>query len=348
MPIRLGVALVALLTLASCEDDKPWKSLHLSTTSANKTHYSFLHGKEGEAERLVVYSPEDRSLEVYQSATGHLWPATLLIGNAFLVTDAPQINPPFSAAGLQSTLFRCGGDKPVCEPLLSSVEGIGSKFVLPDGALLYAASPLQSRTDPRTKGQILAYRHFDLFLFRSGAEPRRLTDVGAVSLTSVSAGGDVIALEMMQANKRSDSHIYCAKVGKDFELTDFGGDTSKPCIGHGKNYNSKPSLSPDGKHIAFLSSSRSSKEAGGWIYDIVVANLASKKPIAVIPPGANAAMSLSNPVSVDNDVVRFIERTGDRYVFKQFDIEKSETKNLGTLDVRDILSAPTLRIGAPR
>lgn len=349
MPICMRVVLLfALVSLASCGEEKPWRSLHLTTTSANTTHYSFQHGQDGGTSHLVVYSPADGALKVYRSSSGHLWAAALLAGDSFVVTEAPKINPPYSPAGLQSAVYRCGGDKPHCAALFSSPDGIGSKFASSDGGeLLYAGSPLQVRTDPWTKKEILAYRDFDLFVFRNGQEPRKLTDVAAVSLNSVSAGGDLVAFEMLQANKRTDSLIYCARIGPNFALIDFASDTRTPCISHGTNYNSKPSLSPDGKRIAFLSSSRSSKEAGGWVYDIVIADLATKQPISVIPPSHSAAMSLSNPSFVNNDAVRFIERTGDRYTFKQFDVPTGSTADLGTLDVADILAAPAFQVGSP-
>jgi hypothetical protein len=49
-------------------------------------------------------------------------------------------------------------------------------------------------------------------------------------------------------------------------------------------------------------------------------------------------MTLSNPVFVDEDTVRFIERREDRYLFKQFDIATKATTDVGAVEVKDILA----------
>ena len=146
---RLGLPVFAalLLLLASCGKEQPGRSRHISTTSANKTHYSFLHKLSERENVLVVYSERERTINAYKPAVGHVWPATLLGDGSFLVTVAPNINPPYTPAGLRSVLYKCVTTDRRCKSLLSSEIGINIPIVIRDGNMLFAASPLALSTD---------------------------------------------------------------------------------------------------------------------------------------------------------------------------------------------------------
>jgi hypothetical protein len=336
---RLGLPVFAalLLLLTSCGKEKPWRSLHLSTTSADKTHYSFLQRLSERENVLVVYSETERTIDVFKPAVGHAWPATLLGDGSFLVTVAPNINPPTTPTGLRSILYTCVTTDRRCKSLLSSDLGISSPIAIRDGNMLFAASPLALSPDhwSWTNAKYLKYRAYDLYSFRPGSDIRKLTDVHAIGMNWLSAGGKIVALQMARV-KVPGSGIYCVPVGADLAPIDFKKDTSQTCIEYGANYDSAPNLSPSGNRVALLSSSTSAE--GGWVYEIVVLERLSKKPIATISP-APGPMTLSNPVFVDEDTVRFIERREDRYLFKQFDIATKATTEVGAVEVKDILAA---------
>ena len=65
--------------------------------------------------------------------------------------------------------------------------------------------------------------------------------------------------------------------------------------------------------------------------------------IATISPEPGRS-AFSNPVFVDHDTVRFIERLEDRYLFKQYNIASKATTVVGAIEVKDILAAQVISI----
>ena len=315
--------------------------------SANKDHYAFLH-RTAHKQLLVVANARTKRIATYNAASGLLWTPGFLPDGRLRVTVGPRINPPFSADGLRSTLYLCDPAHGACVPAFSSAGTITSAIPISGGRFVFVGADLETTADPMAPTKpFLAYRSFDFYLYAPDRALTKLTDSRAFQLGPVSYGGGQAVFEMQQrkppGTKRPTSKVFCARVDQDFVPVDFAADTAEPCVSYGRDIDVYPNISPDGKHVAFLSASDSNKS--GWIYEIAIVELGSKRHVGSIRPHEGETVSLSRPVFVDDDTVRYFERVGDTYVFYSYSLSTGLISTHLALDSGQIADSTPLIIG---
>jgi hypothetical protein len=322
--------------------------LHTYNFSASKEHYAFLHRTAERKHVLVVVDDRARKISAYDAATGPILAAQFLMDGRLQITVGPRINPPFSPEGLESTLYTCDLGTASCARAFSSSGTIKSAMPISGGRFLFVGAYLETTADPMAPTKpFLAYRSFDFYLYAPDRALTNLTDSRAFQLGPVSYGGGQAVFDMAQrkppGTKRPTSEVFCARVDQDFVPIDFAADTAEPCVSYGRDIDVYPNISPDGKHVAFLSASDSNKS--GWIYEIVIVEMGSKRHVRSIRPREGETMSLSPPVFIDDDTIRYVERVGDTYAFYSYSISTGKVATHFELDSAQITNSTPHIIG---
>jgi Tol biopolymer transport system component len=113
--------------------------------------------------------------------------------------------------------------------------------------------------------------------------------------------------------------------------------SSDTLLSYGKNVDIKPSISPDGSKVAFMTSSEYAESK--WRYDIAIADVGPHKVLHTIMPDPGSV--LSPPVFIDPNKIRFMSFDGQRYKFWVFDVSSGKQYLLGEVTQSDIKRAKT-------
>lgn len=307
--------------------------------SADRNHFAFSHATSPTDHVLVLFNPQTSQHTIVKSKSGVPGVPTFDGDGSLLVGILPRINPPSSPEGLRSHLYRCDLDSRGCTELFSADGAISNAISIGGEDILFVGAELAPRADPfAPSSKFLGYRGFDFFLKERSGAIRRLTELRAYTLTSVSHSEAIgtIAFEMSLPKVTGSNDVYCGVLERDSAGgIDLTVDSSAPCVVVGKNIDARPSLSGDGRHLALKSSARSGK--GGWIYEVVVVTFPDGEHVTTIAPKAGNN-TLSSPVFVDDETIRFMEFQDGRYNFYEYAIPTDSVKQIGSLVARDLVS----------
>lgn len=164
---------------------------------------------------------------------------------------------------------------------------IANPIDLGDGRLIFIGAKPQiiQRSFPfypPFSPEFVGYRKSD-FYFRTGDRIERITEWEA-GLGPASLGNDRIVFNFMHnpVKQTSQLHfptvksqIWAAKLTYDDATPHLAFESDFPFVELGKNFDTKPSISPDGRKTAFLSSSAYTSD-NQWRYDVAVVDNATK------------------------------------------------------------------------
>jgi hypothetical protein len=326
--------------------------------AASKNRFAFLR-QEGEGRRdLIVYSVTEKKITIYRPRSLNIWTLSPSASNdgEFFIGCSRGVTPDQFRAGqrVPTTLFQCRSES--CSPLFEFEGSIESAIDLGNGEVIFigAKPQITRRSFPPSSPEFVGYRNFDLYFRTGDGQIQRLTDWEAAMLQSASLGKGKI-LFSFYASFRSHtpqtpgfptikSNIWAAKITYEDGIPRLAFEGDRPFIEHGKNFDTEPYVSPDGRRTAFVSSSEyANKERR---YDIVVVDNASKQELITIAPEAGSKLSL--PVFVNDDVIRFMSFDGQRYSFREVSVSTKQEQLLGQATADDLAKAEVVYVeGSP-
>jgi hypothetical protein len=332
--------------------------LYRDQFAANADRFAFLHVEGDKKADLVVYSSSELKLKIYRPRSGAIWSLSAngaKNGDLFISYWKP-ITPDQFRAGEQvkMKLLRCaiGG----CATLFDFPGSIDSPLDFANGELIFiGAEPQITRRGWPVSYELpfVGFHTFDFYFRMADGRVQRITDWKAF-FSSASLGGERILFDFTPLPgsptpqppgypRRSD--IWAAKVAFENGIPRLAFDGDRPFVEHGKEYDTKASISPDGTKTAFLSSSEYTASKGRR-YDVAVVDNASKDELFTVAP--EEGTQLSPPVFVDNDHVRFMSFDGHRYSFKEISVSAKQEKLLGQVTPADILEAEVVYLEDPQ
>lgn len=323
--------------------------------NANERYFAFVHRFPDRTRASLLYDTKDNKLWRLEAQSGRIGSPNFAQDGSLFIGVNPKVNPPYPADDLdiaslgESRLFSCEMSVPKCTSLFSYSGLISRAMENERGDIVFVSSQLEVRADPMAPNDLfLAYHQFDFFMHEKGRSIRRLTHSDAFELQSTSHGGDYLIMQIYHnrknkraRDKRFTSKIYCARIDEWLVPIDFSEDTEKPCVSYGNKIDVKPSLSPGGKVLAILSvsSSKRSKKESGWVYEIIILDFESHRLIKAITPSEDWARSLSKPIFITNDRVRYMELLEDIYYLREYNISTDQITVIAEIDMQDIPSA---------
>lgn len=354
--ITIGILLLSIIAGAyflfstSRRANKMGTGFQAIQLSASKDHYAFIHKKSDREHVVVVVDNRTKDFKIYGAASEMVLLAPGFLPDGRLrITVAPRVNPPFSSAGLSSAQYVCDPSAVSCERSFSFSGGISYAVPSSEGGFVFVGAELVEMADPAAPSKArLAYGNFDFYLSTPDHGHHRLTESRAHELTSVSYGDRLVVFQLFKRKEpgkgpRPSSEIYCARLDENNVPVDFDADTAKLCISYGKRKDLRPSISRNGKYIAFLSASAS--RGSRWIYEIAAMEFGSKLHVKSIAPQGDDVMSLSPPIFVGDDTLRYIERVEEEYHLKSYDISTDEISLNFKLPFSKLSKAPDLILG---
>jgi hypothetical protein len=328
--------------------------------AATRDRFAFLHYVSGDRRDLIAYDSTQNKLTIHRSKSLTIW--TLSPNGskqgAFLIGCSEGITPDQLRAGqkVKTTLFQCQNEK--CSPVFDFDGSIDSLLDLGEGDMIFIGAKPQilQRTVPffpAFSADFVGYRIFDFYFRTRDSRIKRITEWRAV-FGSASLGDDRILFNFSPLPGSPTpqpppyprrSNIWAAHVTFEGGIPRLAFDGDRPFIEHGKDYDTKPSISPDASKTAFLSSSEHTASKGRR-YDVAVVDNASKGELFTVAPEEGTQLSL--PVFVDNDHVRFMSFDGQRYSFREISVSAKQEKLLGQVTPADILHAEVVYLGDPQ
>jgi hypothetical protein len=341
---------------------KPGRSvteLYTYRFAATSDRFAFLHHVSGDRRDLIAYDSTRNKLKIYRPKSLTVW--TLSPNGSkqggFLIGCSEGITPDQLRAGqkVKTTLFQCQNEK--CSPLFDFEGSIDSPLDLGKGDMIFIGAKPQilHRSlpfSPPFSPDFVGYRVFDFYFRTQDQRIERITDWKAV-FSSASLAADQILFNFSPLPgsptpqppsypRRSD--IWAAKVTFEDGIPRLAFSGDRPFIEHGKDYDTKPSISPDASKTAFLSSSEHTASKGRR-YGVAVVDNASKDELFTVAPEEGTQLSL--PVFVDNDHVRFMSFDGQRYSFREISVSAKQEKLLGQVTPADISQAEVVYLENP-
>lgn len=256
--------------------------LYTAEFAASSEGFAFLHVQANLKSELVVYSMPERKITIHRPQFATIWSlsANPAKNGNFLVSYWRPITPDRFRSGEQAPmkLLQCGIVR--CTAFFEFAGSINSAIDLGNGELFFiGAKPHVTQRGWPGSREFVGFPIRE-FYFRS-RESRivPITDWESV-LGSASLGGDRIVFNFYPSPLLGKpiphppvyprtSDIWAARVTYKDGIPHVAFDGDRPFIAHGKNLDTKPSISPDGNRTAFLSSSGYTANKG-WRYDVIV------------------------------------------------------------------------------
>ena len=314
---------------------------------ANGSKFAFVHRFENSNYGLVLFDIETKEMRTFQKSGAITRAPSFSRDGDFLyfsyeplgqrISDLDELSPEEKT----SVLTKCSTRGGNCEAVLEFVGSISSIVELADGSILFAAGLPEVRADPFSpEVTFLGYRNYDFYHMPAGRKDVvKLSNLKTDLLMMVSISDDNLVFQMPQTiasykkHGDLDSEIYQARLlskGSDVELS-F--ESEMPLFSYGNRWDIWPSLAPNGKYIAFYSSS---SNAEGSIYRLVVATLPSIDIESLIETvGRSRTNKVSKPVFVDDTTIRYMEVKAKSYLFWRREIDDDQSELLVEMPLKD-------------
>lgn len=339
--VAVGAAVVSWLAGPRTPPLNLAPNLFAATTGS----FAFLRGLDGGRE-LVIYEEAARRTVVLRASRGEFWSISpSRRADAYYVSHGMRPTAASVRDGTQptATLLICDA-KSGCRSLLARKGAIGSVAEWEGDRLLFVGGAWTLYADgPNVEPWTVSNSRSDLFATDPAGPPRRLTEWELPGLGLLSVAGPRLVFQAFprrgfkpeQTLRRSQ--IYAADLSGDGRISGFDPATSEPAVSYGNRYDARPSLSPDGAMVAFLSAV-SDLERTGWRYDVAVvaAELGGKLVASVRPP---LGAELSRPVFVSPTKVRYLVADESTFHLQELDTTNGEVAALADVPMAEIARA---------
>ncbi|MFS8182703.1 hypothetical protein ACMG4P_14250 [Pseudovibrio denitrificans] len=325
---------------------------------ANETYFAFFHVVSETEYGVVLYNAETDETKLFTSSEKVLRSPRFSPNTAQIYLSAdPLLNTDTTSSDANtgtftSNLYKCNIANDSCDRQFDFLGSIRDTAELSDGNILFSGARTSNVADPWTPENIVVdYRNSDFYLFDQNTRAiEKLTNLHAVGLRPISVAERLVAFQLLPTPQMRNKYghvnnsIYLASLNTDDQFIDLPKAITKPFVSYGTSFNGRPSLSPDGRHLAFVAAT-SRPEAGGYVYVFAVADVLTKSVVEVIAPMKTAnANTLSMPIFIDNTTIRYMQLAGREYSFWQYSLLNGEAELIRRLKLSDIAMAERVEI----
>lgn len=312
---------------------------------ASSKYYVFAHDVSPRSRVLVTFDSQKGKLQLLKHASDFLSSPKFYSENKMFASILPQLNTGRHSLqeeinSIESTLVSCELDALRCTPIFNFNGSITDAIALQNDDILFVGGAPKVVADPFAPDRLfVSYRDANFYVRTKANKTKQHTTVDAPQINSVSRSNETLVFEYHpkllrpSSEKKHTSKIYSAAVQSDTTELSVRINENEPFVTFGE-IDVKPSISPDGIHIAFRSvlGGRGSR----WVYEIVLYDLRQRKLVAKISPEEEGEGPLSMPIFVSNEKVRYVSYKDGVYYLKEYSLMTERSTLSGKVHVSDI------------